>query len=351
MKSFSEEYLNKLLLPVKMISTLTKIGEYKGKEELYKNQSPETLKKLLNIAIVESAECSNKIENIIVSHERVKSLVLKNTKPKNRDEQEVIGYRDVLNIIHESHESVPLTSNIIKQFHSMMYRYTNIPSGNWKTSENQIVDKLADGTIRIRFKTTSAFETPSTVENLLVKFVDLREEGSIDPLVLIPLFILDFLCIHPFRDGNGRISRLLTLLLLYNSRHQIGKYISLERIVENTKESYYEALKESSLNWHKGKHDASPWLNYFHGILISAYKEYESRVGIFTGKGSKTDQVKAACESFLGDFSVSDILSRCPNVGIDLIRKVLKDMKKDGIVNIQGKGRYARWKLKKTGNK
>ena len=314
MKSLEKQYIERLKFPLETLSNLRALGEYKGKEDLFVNQSPDMLEKLLENAIIASAECSNRIEGVIVEHKRVERLVKGNATPSNRSEQEVTGYKDILNLIHQSHEDIPLNENVILQFHSMLYRYTTVKAGSWKKTNNVIVDKMPDGTTIERFKTVPVHATPDAVNKLNNLYNNYSFEGRFDQLVLIPLFILDFLCIHPFNDGNGRIARLLTLMLLYHAGYKVGKFISLERIIEKSKEDYYDALAKSSVNWHKGKHEVLPWLNYFYGILIAAYKEFELRVGRFHGKGSKSDQVKKTIEGLVVPFSISDIEQVCPNV-------------------------------------
>ncbi|PIZ13675.1 MAG: cell filamentation protein Fic [Elusimicrobia bacterium CG_4_10_14_0_8_um_filter_37_32] len=343
MKSFEENYFKQLKFPSEIISTLRAIGEYKGKQELYIRQSPDILEKLLESAIVESTESSNRIEGIIAQHNRIEAIVKANAKPKVRPEQEIAGYRDVLNLIHQSHEDIPVLENVILQFHSMLYRYTDIPSGSWKKWDNEIVDKYPDGTRVLKFKPVAAFETPEYMNKLISLYKDYSENEYNDPLVLIPLFVFDFLCIHPFKDGNGRISRLLTLLLLYQKGYKVGKYISIERIIEQSKSSYYDALESSSKEWHQSQHDIFPWFNYFYGVLIAAYKEFESRVGSFKGKGSKTEQVKSAIDIFIKPFSISDLEKNCPNVTRDMIRKILRQLRDENKIKSSGIGRNAKW--------
>lgn len=343
MKSFEAKYLKNLKFPAEISSYLRTIGEYKGKEELYTKQSPDTLGKLLESAMVESAESSNRIEGITAPHKRVKMIVERGASPRNRSEQEIAGYKDVLNLIHQSHGDIPLTENVILQFHSMLYRYTTINSGFWKKMDNEIVDRLPDGTRIIRFKPVSANDTPFYMKELISFYNADLEKENIDPLILIPLFVFDFLCVHPFSDGNGRIARVLTLLLLYQAGYKVGKYVSLERIIEDSKSSYYDALILSSKNWHNGKHDIFPWINYFYGTLIAAYKEFEARVGIFKGKGSKTEQIKNQIERFVKPFSISDLEKSCPNITRDMIRKILRDLRDDRKIKSLGIGRNAKW--------
>ena len=343
MSSFEKKYIQDLKFPAQTLSNLRAIGEYKGKEELYSKQSPDALEKLLESAVIESTESSNRIEGVTAPHERVKMLVEANVKPRNRPEQEIAGYRDVLNLIHGSHEDIPLSENVILQFHSMLYRYTTIKSGFWKKMDNEIIERKKNGTKIVRFKPVSAKDTPLNMKKAISLYKDYIEEDSLDALILISLFIFDFLCIHPFQDGNGRIARLLTLLLLYQSGYRVGRYISLERITEDSKDSYYDSLELSSKRWHEGKHDIFPWLNYFHGTLLAAYKEFEKRVGVFKGKSSKREQIKAAIEKFVKPFSIIDIERACPNVSRDMIRKILRELRDAGDITATSMGRGAKW--------
>lgn len=343
MKSFEKKYLENLKFPAGILSNLRAIGEYKGKEELYTKQSPDALEKLLESAIIQSAESSNRIEGVTASHNRVKMIIKANAIPRNRSEQEIAGYRDILNLIHQSHKDIPITENVILQFHSMLYRYTTIKSGFWKKIDNEIVDIRRNGTKILRFRPVSAQETYLYMKKLISSYNNYFEKEIYDPFILIPLFIFDFLCIHPFADGNGRIGRLLTLLLLYQAGYKVGKYISLERIIEDSKDSYYDALLLSSEGWHEGKHNIFSWLEYFYGILIAAYKEFETRVGVFKGKGSKTEQIKAQIEKFITPFSISDIEKSCPNITRDMIRKVLRELRNANKIKSTGIGRNAKW--------
>jgi len=346
MKSFSRKYLESLKFSHEILSNFRAIGEYKGKEELFSKQSPDALEKLLESAIVQSAESSSRIEGVTAPHKRVEGIVKSNATPKNRPEQEIAGYRDVLNLIHQSHKDIPLSENVVLQFHAMLYRYTSVKAGSWKTIENKIVEITPDGIKTLRFNPVSALATPSSMKQLVSLFNTYQEKASFDPLLMIPLFIFDFLCIHPFIDGNGRIARLLTLLLLYQAGYGIGKYISLERIIEDSKESYYESLLKSSKEWHEGEHDIFPWIDYFYGTLIAAYKEFDSRLGTFKGKGSKSEQVKAAVNRFVKPFSINDIEAVCPDVSRDMIRKILRELRDAGIIEPSSKGRGAVWAKK-----
>jgi Fic family protein len=347
MKSFEKEYLKHLRFTPETLSSLVTIGQFKGKEELYSKQSTDALEKLLESAIIQSTESSCRIEGVTAPHKRIENIVRANATPRNRPEQEIAGYRDVLNLIHQSHEDIPLSENVVLQFHSMLYRYTIVKSGFWKKMDNEIVDIRANGTKTLRFKPVSAKDTPTYIKKLIALFNRYSEKQSFNPLILIPLFVFDFLCIHPFSDGNGRVARLLVLLLLYQAGYKVGKYISLERIIEESKDSYYDTLVLSSKKWHEGKHASSPWLDYFYGTLIAAYKEFESRLGKFKGKGSKTEQVKSAIEKFIKPFSINDIEKVCPDVSRDMIRKILRELRDEGVIKSTSMGRGAEWVKKR----
>lgn len=349
MHSLTTNYLNSLKFSAEDASTLTKIGEYRGKQDLFKRQTPEILESLKEAAIIESSESSNRLEGITAPHNRIEALVLKSTTPKNRSEQEIAGYRDALNLLHESAPHMDFSVNVILQLHSIVHRYMPDTGGRWKMTDNQIVERNPDGTIkRVRFNCVSAVATPQFVDDLAAHYRTAVDELRKEPLVVLPLTILDFLCIHPFRDGNGRVARLLTLMLLYQFDYQVGRYISLERIFEESKETYYETLEESSKNWHEGKHDVFPWMTYFWGTLLRAYKEFEERVGtISKGKGSKTEQIKMSVNRKIGPFAISDIEADCPAVSRDMIRNVLRQLRDEGVIIPQGRGRGAKWIVKK----
>jgi Fic family protein len=346
MLSLSADYLEKLKFTDADISTLKKIGEYKGKQALFFQQTPEILKTLKNLAIIESSESSNRLEGITAPHHRIEEITLKSTAPTNRSEQEIAGYRDVLNLIHESGEHIKFTVNMILQCHSMLYRYLSEDGGRWKMVDNEIVERHPDGTIkRVRFKPANAVATPHMMEQLALFYTHAIEVGK-EPLIALPLAILDFLCIHPFKDGNGRMSRLLTLMLLYHFDYQVGRFISLERIFEESKETYYETLYSCSQGWHKNKHDVMPWLRYFWGVLLKAYKEFEERVGdIRTSKGAKTQQIIDLVNRKFAPFAISDLERELPGISRDMIRRVLRQLRDQGKVRTEGKGRNVKWVL------
>lgn len=329
------------------MATLRAVGEHRGRQALFFKQSPEVLESLKEVAIIESSESSNRLEGITAPHHRIAALI-KGTQPKNRSEQEIAGYRDALSLIHESGVHMQFSTNIILQLHSMLYRYMPTDGGRWKMTDNEIVEKDGDGHVtRVRFKATPAVTTPFAMEELARNYTHAIQVLQQEPLVVVPAAILDFLCIHPFSDGNGRTARLLTLLLLYHFDCQVGKYISLERIFEDSKESYYETLEYSSQSWHDDRQDVMPWFNYFWGVLLRAYKEFEERVGaIRGGRGAKTEQIRASVVRKMEPFSISDIERDCPGVSRDMIRNILRQLRDEGGIVPQGRGRAAKWNKK-----
>src|SRR3990172_935253 len=289
MKSFDKKYLAALTIPHHLITIIRQIGEYKGKQELYKKQAPEMLENLRHVAIIQSTESSNRLEGITADIQRIKDLVEEKTKPANRSEAEIAGYRDVMSTVHANYEHIPFNKSVLLQFHRDLMIYAGKEGGRWKSVSNEITEILPDGTKKIRFVPVAPHLTPDYMQTLHERYESVSKEGDIDPLILIALYVLDFLCIHPFLDGNGRMARLITLLLLYRNGYEVGRYISLERVIEQTKESYYETLQKSSQGWHKGKHDALPWVEYALSTILAAYKEFESRfAGVSKGRGSKT---------------------------------------------------------------
>ncbi len=348
MNSFDANFIERQPITQPLLQTIRLLGEYKGKQELFKQQSPQSLATLRQLAIVQSTESSNRIEGITASLERIRKLVAEKTIPRDRSEQEIAGYRDVLNTIHNSSMHIPFTPNIVLQLHRDLYQFSVGQGGRWKTVDNEITETRPDGTQFIRFKPVSAAATPDAMAHLHQRFNYLWESGQVEPLLLIPSYVLDFLCIHPFLDGNGRMARLITLLLLYQAGYEVGRFISLEKIVENTKESYYDTLYQSSQNWHQKQHSLLPWYSYFLGVvLLSAYREFEQRVGLVaSSKGAKTAMVLEVINHLSGDFSIRDIQDKCPTVGIDLIRRILRlEKDADRLVSL-GRGPNARWQKK-----
>ncbi|MUG97601.1 cell filamentation protein Fic [Scytonema sp. UIC 10036] len=348
MQSFEPGFIERQPISQNLLRTIRLLGEYKGKQELFKEQSPQVLETLRQASIIQSTESSNRIEGITVPLQRIKELVSEKTTPRDRSEQEIAGYRDVLNTIHGSYAYIPFTPGVVLQLHRDLYQFTVGEGGRWKSVDNVISATYPDGTKIVRFEPVKAAATPLAMASLHERFNTLWQSGEIEPLLLIPTYILDFLCIHPFSDGNGRMARLLTLLLLYKAGYEVGRFISLERIVERTKESYYDTLYQSSQNWHTGKHSLSPWWEYFLGVVVlSAYREFEKRVGLVTSaKGAKTAMVLDAVSNIPGDFSIKDVQERCPTVGIDLIRRILRQERDAGRLECLGRGPDARWRKK-----
>ncbi|MHB8078630.1 MAG: Fic family protein [Candidatus Krumholzibacteriia bacterium] len=345
MHSLTPAYLDGLQFSARQLETLNRIGEYQGKQVLYADRLPEVLRTMRRVAQVESAESSNRIEGIEAPRRRIQGLVIEGTAPRNRSEQEIAGYRDALALVHESAADMDVTANVIRQLHAVMYRYLPQPGGHWKMVDNEIVERDPSGGLQVRFKPVPAVATPQAMEDLTsgLRHALMAEERP--GLVVAPLVVLDFLCIHPFIDGNGRVSRLLTLLLLYRLGHQVGRYISLERITEESKETYYEALAMSSRNWHAGDHDPHPWLDYFWGVLLRAYAEFTERVGgLNRGAGSKAALVREVVARMVGPFALADLETRCPGVSLPTIKRGLAAMRDEGLVLLDGRGRGARWR-------
>ncbi len=345
MHSLAPAYLDHLQFSAQQLDALNRIGEYQGKQVLYAERLPEVLKSMRRLAQVESAESSNRIEGIEAPRRRIQGLVIEGTAPQNRSEQEIAGYRDALALVHEAAADMDVTANVIRQLHTIMYRYLPQPGGRWKMVDNEIVERDAAGALRVRFKPVSAMATPQAMEDLAVGVRRAMQAEERPGLVVAPLAVLDFLCIHPFTDGNGRVSRLLSLLLLYRLGHHVGRYISLERVIEESKETYYEALARSSRGWHEGRHDPHPWLDYFWGVMLRAYGEFTERVsGLNRGAGSKAATVREAVASMAGPFALADLETRCLGVSLPTIKRALAAMRDEGLVLLDGRGRGARWR-------
>ena len=311
-----------------------------GKQELYLKQRPEELEKLVEIAKIQSTEASNAIEGIVTTSTRIKQLVEERTTPRNRDEQEIAGYRDVLNIIHESFEAIPLSQNYILQLHKIMYGHMNNPmAGRTKNNQNYITAKYPDGHIETIFTPLAPYETPEALNRICEEYNRVIGNMEVEPLIAIPIFIHDFLCIHPFNDGNGRMSRLLTTLLLYRSGFYVGKYISLEAKIAKNKDLYYSALNQSQDGWHEGCEDALPFIKYFLGIVLSAYRDFEDRFSIIEEKLPSIDIVRKATLNKIGKFTKQDIRELCPALSISSIESALRKMVASGELKREGSGK------------
>lgn len=339
-----KSYYLKLLTP-ETVALLAGIREHKGRQASYKDADKAAVNELMELAKIQSTGASNRIEGIITTDDRLNKLVREKTMPRDRSEQEIAGYRDVLKAVHENHEYIPVKPGSILQLHRDLYRYSGKSiGGTFKNSDNIISEELPDGTRRVRFEPVPAWATPEAVERICTAYGDAVEIGEMDPLLLIPMFILDFLCIHPFNDGNGRMSRILTLLLLYRAGYEVGRYISLEKLINDSKETYYETLAESSVGWHEGTNDYTPFVNYLLGIIVAAYRELEQRLVILSDRSmSKPDRVRETIKSTLGPITKAEIMRQCGDISQVTVQRALNDLLKNGdILKISG-GRYTRY--------
>jgi len=341
MREFNYFEINQELYTPDIVNLLSAIHEYKGKQELFMEVQADVLEAMLRVARIQSTGASNRIEGIFTSEARLNELVMEKAEPKNRDEQEIAGYREVLNTIHENYEYIKVKPGVILQLHRDLYAYSP-PSmgGRFKNLDNAIEEVDSDGNRRVRFKPLAAYETPGAMESLCTTFSEAMDRSEIDPLLLVSKFILDFLSIHPFNDGNGRMSRLLTLLFLYQQDYIVGKYISLEMIIEKTKESYYDVLEQSSRGWHEGKNNYAPFVKYYLAIILSAYKEFSSRVETIRSQGmTKAERIRHIFSTKVGKVTKSQIANLCPDISVTTIEKTLSDLLKEGYIIKVGAGR------------
>ncbi len=340
MKYFDYAKLKDRKWPKEVVNYVGLIHEYKGKQQLYLKQKEEKLTKLIDLAKRQSTEASNDIEGIRTTNSRLLKLMSDKTTPINRNEEEILGYRYALKLIHESFEYIPIKSNYILQIHKEMYRFIDVTfGGKFKDTQNEIVAIHENGVKEVIFKPLEPFETPLAIESLCEEYNKAIKEYGIDPLLVIPIFIHDFLCIHPFNDGNGRISRLLTTLLLYQSGFMIGKYISLEKKIQITKQEYYEALSKSSNGWHEGKNDDTAFVKYLLGTILAAYRDFEDRVSVVSKKQSALEMVRNAVHQRIGKFTKSDIIEYCPEIGSRSVESSLKQLCNEGLIEKRGGGR------------
>ena len=345
MRDFQYKKEYETLLTPDIVSLLSTIHEHKGKQALFTDARSEALRSLLEVAKIQSTEASNRIEGIITTDVRLKQLVREKTMPRTRSEKEIAGYRDVLSTIHESYNYIPPRPSLILQLHRDLYKYSGMSiGGSYKSSDNVIAEDHADGTRTIRFQPVPAWETAEAMQSLCDAFDVALGDADLDPLVLIPMFILDFLCIHPFNDGNGRMSRLLTLLLLYRAGYFVGKYISIEKLIADSKETYYEALQASSYDWHEAKNDYVPFVRYLLGVVAAAYRDFTSRVELLTKeKATKADRVREAIKNHLGPITKAEIAAQCPDISEVTIERTLAALKTNGDILKIGGGRYTKY--------
>lgn len=340
MRDFNYGKLRNIKWDNEVLGLVAQIHEYKGKQTLFLKQKPATLEKLVEIAKIQSTESSNKIEGIVTTATRIKQLCDQKTTPRNRDEEEISGYRDALSLIHESYEYIPIKSSYILQLHQVLYRYSQRGiGGRFKNTQNYITEIKESGEQIVRFMPLDPFETPTAIEKMCESFNRETDACEVDPLILIPAFIVDFLCVHPFNDGNGRMSRLLTTLLLYRAGYVVGKYVSLESKIEKTKESYYKALEKSDINWNREENDLTPFIKYILGTVLSAYRDFEQRVILVEDKASAIDLVRNAVNNTIGKFTKSDIMELVPSVGKSSVENSLKILIGEGVIGRDGKGK------------
>ncbi len=340
MRDFNYSKIKEQKWDSEILGLVAAIYKYAGKQELYLKQRPKELEKLVEIAMIQSTESSNAIEGIVTTNARIKQLVEEKTTPKNRDEKEIAGYRDVLRIIHESYDVIPITKNYILQLHKILYSHMNNPlAGQTKTVQNYISATYPDGRTEVLFTPMAPFETPAALEKICEEYNRIIGNLEVEPLLAIPIFIHDFLCIHPFNDGNGRMSRLLTTLLLYRSGFYVGRYISLEAKIADNKDLYYEALGKAQYGWHEGKEDADPFIKYLLGTILAAYKDFEDRFEIIEEKLPALELVRKAVQNKIGKFSKQDIRELCPSLSISSIEGSLRTLVKEGELMRGGSGK------------
>lgn len=344
MRVFDYSVFEKIQWDNETVALLAQIHEYKGRQELYLKQKPAVLDHLIEIAKIQSTESSNKIEGIVTTNTRIKELVAEKTTPRNRDEKEIAGYRDVLALIHDRFEYIPIRSSVILQLHRDLYKYSGMDiGGRYKNTQNYISATTAEGKSYILFTPLPPYETPEAIEKICEQYNHAVDSGVVDSLLLIPIFIKDFLCIHPFNDGNGRMSRLLTTLLLYQRGYVVGSYISLEHIIEKTKSSYYDVLEETSEGWNEGQNSYAAFIKYLLGVVLKAYRDFEERVDLFDEKLSAYDLVKRATERKIADFTKSEIMELCPEIKSSSVEAALKKLCDEGFLKKAGSGRATKY--------
>ena len=340
MRTFNYSKIKEQKWDSDILGLIAAIYKEAGKQELYLKQQPEKLEKLVEVAKIQSTEASNAIEGIVTTSTRVKQLVAEKTTPKNRDEQEIAGYRDVLNIIHESFDAIPLTPNYILQLHKILYSNMNNPmAGRTKSVQNYISATYPDGHTETLFTPLSPFETPDALNKICEEYNRVIGNMEVEPLIAIPIFIHDFLCIHPFNDGNGRMSRLLTTLLLYKSGFYVGKYISLEMKIAKNKDLYYDVLGQAQVGWHEETEDNVPFIKYLLGTILAAYKDFEERFELIEEKLPAIETVRKATQIKIGRFNKQDIRELCPSLSVSAIEGALRKMVEAEELKLEGKGK------------
>ena len=344
MRNFNYSKIKDIKWDSEILSLVASIYRYQGKQELYLKQRPNELEKLIDIAKIQSTESSNKIEGIVTTSVRLKQLLEEKTTPRNRNEQEIVGYRDVLDIIHENFDVIPISRNYILQMHKILYSHMNNPlAGKTKNVQNYISATYPDGHSEVLFTPLSPFETPGALDLICDEYNRVIGNFEVEPIIMIPIFIHDFLCIHPFNDGNGRLSRLLTTLLLYKNGFYVGRYISLESLIARDKAAYYEALNKAGVNWHDGNEDVVPFIKYLLRIILAAYKAFDDRFSIVENKLSAVEMVRKAALQKLGRFTKQDIRELCPSLSISSIEGSLRKLVEEGELRREGVGRSTKY--------
>lgn len=339
MRTFDYGKLKERTWDSEILGYIAQIHEYKGRQELYLKQTPDTLDRLIEIAKIQSTEASNEIEGIRTTSTRLKQLCTEKTAPRNRDEKEIMGYRDVLNTIHESYEYIPIRSSYILQLHRDLYKYSEKGiGGSFKNTQNYITATDGHGNSVVLFTPLPPYETPGAIDAICENLTRVLDTQELDPLILIPVFIHDFLCIHPFNDGNGRMSRLLTTLLLYRSGYVVGKYISLESKIARNKDLYYDALEQCQQGWHEGTEDSTPFIKYLLGTILAAYREFEERVDMVGKKLPALETVRRAAYGKVGKITKSDLMELCPTLSKSSVEASIKKLVAQGYLVMHGKG-------------
>ncbi len=346
MQSFRDLSRHFGALPPGLVNLLTTISEARGRQDAFRRQRPGGLETLRSMALIQSTEASNAIENIRAPHARIEALVREKTAPRNRSEQEIAGYRFVLDQVHANAPNIPFEPRYVEQLHGYLYRFTgDRAAGRWKRIDNKVEELRPGGMVVERFRPVSADDTPAAMAELHDGFGRSSAANTYHHLLLASAYLLDFSVIHPFPDGNGRMSRLITLWLLYLGEYEVGRYISLEKLIDESRETYYEALGRSTAGWHEGRHDLRPWTEYFLGVVTAACQQFENRTQLISGRGSKRMLIHAFIRSSVsGDFAIADIREAAPGVSDAYIGQVLSDLKQKGVVEARGSGRGARWK-------
>ena len=340
MRAFNYSAIKKQKWDSEILGLIAAIYKEAGKQEIYLKQRPEELEKLVEIAKVQSTEASNAIEGIVTTNTRIRQLVEEKTTPRNRDEQEIAGYRDVLNLIHENFDVIPITRDYILQLHKVLYNHMNNPmAGRTKNVQKTISATYPDGHVEILFTPLPPYETPEALDRICEEYNRVIGNMEVEPLIAIPVFIHDFLCIHPFNDGNGRMSRLLTALLLYKSGFYVGKYISLEAKIAKNKDIYYDVLGQSQIGWHEGREDAVPFIKYLLGTILAAYRDFGDRFALIETKLPALEMVRRAAMNKIGRFTKQDIRELCPSLSVSSVEGALRKLVASGELKQEGSGK------------